>query len=219
MPSSTATRTTSNCCTGRQPPSPDSFSPRPATSPASAATKDRIQSKTASEVNKRQVICNEDIEDSVTSTRSMGSYTLPGDLTDILERELSDSEEELDHIKPQQRSQTLKVMTDRLKKHLSIDSALAKRHSRSSIGTSEEEVERRAELRRIRDRRIQEELGNKSIYDDDATSLSTIMDTISPPETRSSIAYHTGNCIPLPPSTPPVLYPGSILLDLSPVTM
>ena len=44
------------------------------------------------------------------------------------------------------------------------------------IGSSEEEVERRAELRRIRHKRIQEELSNESAYDEDAKSLTSVGD-------------------------------------------
>lgn len=46
-----------------------------------------------------------------------------------------------------------------------------KRRSRSSVGHSEEEVERRAELRRIRQKRIEEELTYESEQDNDAESL------------------------------------------------
>lgn len=73
-------------------------------------------------------------------------------------------------------SSTLSTVKNRLKKHLSKDSGIttSKRHSRASVGTSEAEIERRAELRRIRHKRIQEELSNEGIYDDDAKSLSTL---------------------------------------------
>jgi hypothetical protein len=71
-------------------------------------------------------------------------------------------------------SSSLASLKDRLRKHLSRELRVHKHHSRSSVGTSEEVVERRAELRRIRQKRIQEDLINDVIYDSDAKSLPTI---------------------------------------------
>lgn len=66
------------------------------------------------------------------------------------------------------------AMTTKLRKHFSRDLALSKRLSRSSVGNSEEDIERRKELRRLRDKRIQEELSMDN-FDDDAASLSTVV--------------------------------------------
>ena len=52
---------------------------------------------------------------------------------------------------------------------------MPKRRSRSSVGTTEEEVERRKELRRLRQSRIMDELGTESAYDNDAKSISSII--------------------------------------------
>jgi hypothetical protein len=134
-----------------------------------------------------------------------------GDADDDLEVEFSESEVDPEQIRPKKSSHTLKAVTERLKKHLSIESALAKRHSKSSIGTTEEEIERRSELRRIRQRRIQEELSNESIYDDDAKSLSSLL-SASARETRTPAPHLSGELVPLEDLTPskllcPVLVP------------
>lgn len=68
-------------------------------------------------------------------------------------------------------SSRLTAVKTKLRKHLSRDSALSKSRLRSSVGTSEEEVARREELKRIRKKRIQEELGDERVYDDDARSV------------------------------------------------
>jgi hypothetical protein len=76
--------------------------------------------------------------------------------------------------KTKRSSGNLKAVKDRLKKHISRELRVHKGHSRSSVGTSGEEIERRAELRRIRQRRIQDELSNEFNYDPDAKSLPNI---------------------------------------------
>lgn len=106
---------------------------------------------------------------------------------EVIEEDKSD-EFNRGRIKPMNSSSTLRTVKERLKKRFSRDSALSKRHSRSSIGTSEEEIERRAELRRIRQKRIQEELSNEGIYDDDAKSLSTIEGANSVRENKTRVS-------------------------------
>lgn len=69
---------------------------------------------------------------------------------------------------------TLSAVKFKLRKHLSRESALSKHRLRSAVGNSEEETQRRKELRVIRDRRIQEELSSEGAYDDDAKSFSTL---------------------------------------------
>ena len=66
------------------------------------------------------------------------------------------------------------TIQDRLRKHISRESGPSKRLSRASVGQSEEEIERRAELRRIQKKRILEELSADDGYDDDAKLLSTL---------------------------------------------
>lgn len=88
----------------------------------------------------------------------------------------SDTDEEGLSLTVKKSSSTLNAMKTKLRQHLSRDSATSKRQSRS-VGTSEEEVERRRELRRLNRKRIQEELSNEGVYDDDAKSLSTFATT------------------------------------------
>ncbi len=79
---------------------------------------------------------------------------------------------EMEEIKAKKSIISLKAVADKLKKRLSRESGgSTKRHSRSSVGTTEEEAERRAELRRWRQKRIQEELSSEEVYDEDAKSL------------------------------------------------
>jgi hypothetical protein len=78
-------------------------------------------------------------------------------------------------VKPMRSSSTLSAVKIRLKRTFSRDSGLDKRCAKKgSGGTSEEELERRKELRRLRQKRIEEELSHEGEYDDDAQSLSTV---------------------------------------------
>jgi hypothetical protein len=95
--------------------------------------------------------------------------------------------------KSRKSSSSLVSVKNRLKKHLSRELKVQKRHSRSSVGKSEEEVERRAELRRIRQKRIQEELGNDFSYDSDAKSLPTIPGVESAGDDSGNIGASEGN--------------------------
>jgi hypothetical protein len=143
-----------------------------------------------------------------------------GKLAAILEGDKSDSDIEMKSMKitDKKSSNTLKSVTKRLKKRLSRDSALSKRHSRSSVGTSEEEIDRRAELRRIRERRIREELSNEGVYDDDAKSISSLVCGQTTSDRKSPRSWVPGDYIPLPALTPPDLpYPAIPLPYLSPL--
>jgi len=136
----------------------------------------------------------------------------------ILEGDKSDSDIEMRfvEIKGKKSSSTLKSVTKRLKKHLSRDSLASKRLSRSSVGTSDEEIERRAELRRIRERRIRDELSNEGLYDDDAKSVSSLAGAHTSSEKKSPGSWLPGDYIPLPALTPPGLpYPAIHLPRLS----
>lgn len=70
-------------------------------------------------------------------------------------------------------SGSLASVKQRLMKHLSLELKPHRRRSRSTLGASEG-VERRAELRRIRQKRIQDELVDNFEYDSDARSLTSI---------------------------------------------
>jgi len=204
----------SNCCIGRDPPSPDGLPPRPARSPVNLgrrASNEHIPSWTTADAAQIRAIFE---EDAITALPGEAPQVTPnkvkGKLVAILEGDKSDSDIEMKSMKTKDKksSSTLKSVTKRLKKRLSRDSALSKRHSRSSVGTSEEEIDRRAELRRIRERRIREELSNEGVYDDDAKSISSLVGGHTPSERKSPRSWIPGDYIPLPALTPPRLpYP------------
>jgi hypothetical protein len=66
---------------------------------------------------------------------------------------------------------TITAVKSKLRKHLSRESALSKRRSRSTVGQSEEEIARRKELKQLRQKRIEDELGDEGVYDEDAKSI------------------------------------------------
>ncbi|KHN99182.1 uncharacterized protein MAM_02880 [Metarhizium album ARSEF 1941] len=87
---------------------------------------------------------------------------------------------------PSTRTSTFEGVKARIIKHLSQDSG-PRRHSRVSIGHSDEELARRAEVRRLRQKRIQDELNKDDDNDgqsngshQSALYLSTLIDMGSP---------------------------------------
>jgi len=182
------------CCTTRAPPSPDGLAPRPA--------KELSPSKVYS------------------SGTFVAPWSIPAsplsnpndvaDLQAIFEDDKSSIDDGLERTKPKKSANAVHAVAARLKKRLSRDMSIAestKRYSRSSVGSSEEEIGRRAELRRIRQRRIEEELSN-DIYDDDAKSFSTTCGGNSTLG-RVSRATRDGEYLPPPSLTPPTLtFPG-----------
>ncbi|KAK4655857.1 hypothetical protein QC762_306110 [Podospora pseudocomata] len=102
-----------------------------------------------------------------TSPRSLSSLqpSVPATISPIEPIELgqlvvedSDSEDEPDHPAPHNKStSTLHLVRTRIRRHLSQDS-LSKKKARSAVGFTEEEIQRRAELKRLMHKRIQEEL-------------------------------------------------------------
>jgi len=175
-----------NCCTSRQPPSPEGLAPRPVPVEVDPPIKPTKQA-------------------TFTSSSTVSRLSKPEDVAEfqaIFTSERHPPDSKLRISKDHSTSQTRGAVTDRLRKHLSRDSVdnhkrVSKRLSRSSVGTSEEEIERRAELRRIRHKRIQEELSSEDLYDDDAKSL--------PSKNVSIIAIHSLENLfmddPLPPMT------------------
>ncbi len=185
---------TVSCCSGRGPPSPDGLGPRPL-SPFKVSNKspkanpaEAILTSSNEDVSElRAIFVDEDAsgdEDDQAKAKSSSK------LRALLLGSKSDDSDFFEHIKPKTSSATLNAVTQKLKKHLPKEETISKRHSRSSIGTVEE-VERRAELRRLRRKRIQEELSNEDIYDDDAKSLSSIADI-----TSCSGVGSRGSCVP-----------------------
>lgn len=147
-----------NCCISHDPPSPEGLPSRPvklstdAMPLASWSTPSR-QSKP------------EDV----------------AELRELFEGDNSDADDEESRVIIVKRSSiTLDAVKSTLRKHLSRESALSKHRPRSTVGNSDEEIQRRKELRLIRDRRIKEELSSEGAYDDDAKSLSTLATENSP---------------------------------------
>ncbi|RDW91490.1 hypothetical protein BP5796_02655 [Coleophoma crateriformis] len=194
----------STCCTSRDPPSPDGDAPRPATSPSKpekqVARDLVISTSTISQYSKPEdaaalrAIFEDPHYDNgpspyVLSKKSSNTLNaLKERLRKQTSREIvpvfvDEGLEKSDHDSDAENHQTksftaLDVVKSRIRKHLSRDSDLSKHHS---VGSSEEELERRAELRRIRRKRIQEELSQEDVYDEDARSMSTLgMSTASP---------------------------------------
>jgi len=96
------------------------------------------------------------------------------------------------------------TIQDRLRKHISRESGVSnKRHSRGSVGTSEEDIERRAELRRIQKKRILDELSAEGEYDDDAKSLSTVPCGLGSIDKRRA-TWATGDFLQLMQTPPPL---------------
>ncbi|KAI6709317.1 hypothetical protein JHW43_008162 [Diplocarpon mali] len=190
-----------SCCAGRAPPSPDCVPSRPVIPGTNAkGTKDHIPSWHSVDTTELRAI----FEDTMPSDPCRANHIThksSAKFREILEggKEVeTDTESEL--IQTKRSSATLKAVTQKLKKHLSKEDGVSKRLSRASIGTSEEEVERRAELRRIRERRIREELSNEGIYDEDAKSLPSTPGT--PPKDDRPSAWVPGDFVPLPHLSP-----------------
>ncbi|TGO23571.1 hypothetical protein BPAE_0128g00230 [Botrytis paeoniae] len=179
----------STCCTSRQPPSPDAVSPRPVRSP-SLTPVNTLRKSPRKTSNLR-------IGELQTQVTTWSSATRMEDTTEIravFEGECSpdsdkeneivvvaegdsddgDEDERRLEVKPMLSSNTLKSVKSRLIKTFSREPGIAKADKRRSIGTSQEEVERRKELRRIRQKRIEEELSYDDEYDEDAQSTSTV---------------------------------------------
>ncbi|KAL2073267.1 hypothetical protein VTL71DRAFT_10591 [Oculimacula yallundae] len=192
----------SSCCTSRAPPSPDAVPSRPAI-PASKVknriSKDHVPSWVSVDTTELRAIFEE--ADATDSCRIKHiSHKDSAKFREILEGDKFVTDSESEKVKAKKSSSTLKAVTQILKKHLSKDEGLSKRHSRNSVGTSEEEIERRAELRRIRERRIREELSNESVYDDDAKSVASPPGT--PLKNDRQSAWIPGNFVPLPALSP-----------------
>jgi hypothetical protein len=220
MPS-TRGKKSSTCCVGRDPPSPDGPPPRPATSAVRCerrVSKDHVPSWTAADRAQLQAIF-ENTTTSLSEVRRQQKSNDKGKLVAMLEGDKSetDTEVKFEEIQTKKSSSTLKAVAQRLKKRLSKGSELSERHSRSSVGTSEEEIERRAELRRIRERRIREELSNEGVYDEDAKSVSSMAGAHTSSDKRDSHMWIPGDYIPSPALTRPTLpYPALPVSHISP---
>ncbi len=82
----------------------------------------------------------------------------------LLVVEDSDSDEDLEPGTHSKSTSTLQLVRTHIRQHLSQDS-LTRRKARSAVGSSLEEIERRAELKRLMHKRIQEELHSEEGQD------------------------------------------------------
>lgn len=147
-----------NCCIGHNPPSPEGLPSRPVKLSTDAM---QVASwSTASRLSKPEDVA---------------------ELRALFEGDNSDADDyESRVITVKRSSSTLDTVKSKLRKHLSRESAISKHRPRSTVGNSDEEIQRRKELRLIRDRRIKEELSSEGAYDDDVKSLSTLATENSP---------------------------------------
>jgi hypothetical protein len=211
----------SNCCTNRNPPSPEGEPPRPAIAPSKLhqpRVKDVVSSGStgAAEVaaELRPIFEEGEIDNNIDSMKHGSSSKA----IDIIRDENPDADDEWEQIKPRKSNATLNAVKQKLKKHLSREMSLVKRQSISSVGTTEEEIERRAELRRIRHKRIKEELSNEASYDEDAKSILSIADGDTTLATTFTTSWSQGDAIPLPHLLSPSLsYPSLPVPEPSPL--
>jgi hypothetical protein len=169
------------CCTNREPPSPEGAAPRlVSTLP-----------KPGNEPSKEPIPI---------SSFSISSHFSKAEDAAGLKRTLEDnkSDDESGHndLVPKKSSGTLSAVKTKLQRHLSRDSGLSKCNSRSSVGNSEEDIERRKELKRFLRQRIKAELSNESAYDDDdAKSVSTVGNR---PENKPQISLQLSDSTEIP---------------------
>jgi hypothetical protein len=145
----------SNCCTICQPPSPEGYSPRPLSTVSQSAANGPEPQPMASSWSTR--------------------FSKPEDAAELqaIFDNVSDDEGNDRGTTTSKHSSIANIVRKKLRKHFSRESTSSShRPGRSSVGNSVEEVERRKELKRLRDRRIREELSVDDHYDDDAASLS-----------------------------------------------
>ena len=154
-----------NCCMTQKSSSSDNLAPRP------------IQLRTPSELLPVASQCYETGPHRISSSSTVSPLSNQEDIAElqaIFEEDKSSAKDGIRLPKAKKSSRSLVSVKNRLRKHLSRELKIPRHRSRSSVGTSEEEIERRAELRRIRQKRIQEELSSEFGYDSDAKSLQTI---------------------------------------------
>ncbi|KAH7635837.1 hypothetical protein B0T09DRAFT_329810 [Sordaria sp. MPI-SDFR-AT-0083] len=110
----------------------------------------------------------------------------PADLSDLV---VEDSDDELPgrSTEPSKSTSTLQLVKENIRRHLSQDS-LPKKKSRSAVGSSHEEIQRRAELKRLMHKRIQEELRIEQSHERAQSEVSSVL----PPPKSSSLDYLPG---------------------------
>lgn len=110
----------------------------------------------------------------------------PADLSDLV---VEDSDDDLPgrSTEPSKSTSTLQLVKENIRRHLSQDS-LPKKKSRSAVGSSQEEIQRRAELKRLMHKRIQEELRIEQSHERSQSEVSSVL----PPPRSSSLDYLPG---------------------------
>lgn len=107
----------------------------------------------------------------------------PADLSDLV---VEDSDDDLPgrSTEPSKSTSTLQLVKENIRRHLSQDS-LPKKKSRSAVESSEEERQRRAELKRLMHKRIQEELRIEQSHERSQSEVSSVL----PPPRSPSLDY------------------------------
>ncbi|KAK3392443.1 hypothetical protein B0T20DRAFT_509886 [Sordaria brevicollis] len=110
----------------------------------------------------------------------------PADLSDLV---VEDSDDDLPgrSTEPSKSTSTLQLVKENIRRHLSQDS-LPNKKSRSAVGSSEEERQRRAELKRLMHKRIQEELRIEQSHERSQSEVSSNL----PPPRPPSLDYLPG---------------------------
>ena len=220
-------KSSASCCTSRTPPSPDGDPPRPAVSLSKSQNQQMGEivssgsTGAAEAAELRPIFEANPFDTEAEKDKAIGEVkvAISSKFRTVLLGDKVDADGEWEQMKPRKSTNTLNAVKHIIKKRLSRESALAKRRSVSSVGTTEEEVERRAELKRIRHKRIKEELSNEASYDEDAKSISSVAegDTTRGPTVNAS--WVLGDPLPLPHllgpslSYPELPYPELPLLE------
>ncbi|KYK55343.1 hypothetical protein DCS_07306 [Drechmeria coniospora] len=119
--------------------------------------------------------------DYASSSAQVSPREVPVDVCQLMADNDSDGEHETSH-SARRSTRTLSAVRAKLIKHMSHDIDID-RQSRTAVGHSKEELARRAELRRLRQKRIQDELEKECVNDDGSVKshqstrhLSTLID-------------------------------------------
>ncbi len=164
------------CCISQKPPSPEGLPARPVKLSTDAI---QVASWSTARLSKPE---------DVAELREI----FEGDNSVVVDDVVDDNDDGSRVITVERSASTLDAVKSKLRKHLSRESALSKHRLRSTVGNSDEEIQRRKELRSIRDRRIREELSSEGAYDDDAKSLSTV-GTENSPYVKPWLKIHSQN--------------------------
>ncbi|KAI6381457.1 hypothetical protein MCOR25_001153 [Pyricularia grisea] len=173
------------CCCGRRPPNKDKKSTSPhdgpvIPSPPPPAILSTISSPSQPPVAEPNSVIhlNQSKCSLPLATPIPGAPLEPAEINELV---IDDSDSGPDSPQPRRSraSSTLHFVKSHLRKHMSQDSL--QRQSRTTIGSSTEELARRAELRRLMRKRIQEELQTEDSRDMESDVPSTVLRSSAPP--------------------------------------